>query len=219
MIWKNGVEIAEMTVLRCAFCMCVATGTKIQTTSLLLSTCLRTAICLPEASNWEHSKFFTFWKISLSRCLRCIVCFFDGFWKVQFLRCPCVIHFRFWLHRTRCFCPAITWQEREKWQLRSLEKKRVGSWWGWMDEYTSWVQHREDTGHHDNHDYHEHVWSIRMLQNFYPRCFGVWNIWEVFEEKDKQQRALALECVVVCNQKHLWASKQLYLHIQLAMGK
>ena len=54
--------------------VCVATGTKIQTTSLLLSTCLRTAICLPEASNWEHSKFFTFWKISLSRCLRCIVC-------------------------------------------------------------------------------------------------------------------------------------------------
>ena len=119
------------------------------------------------------------------------VCVFWWIFKGSIFALSMCHPFRFWLHRTRCFCPAITWHEREKWQLRSLEKKHVGSWWGWMDEYTSWVQHREDTGHHDNHDYHEHVWSIRMLQNFYPRCFGVLNIWVSFWRKRQTTKSVS----------------------------
>ena len=119
------------------------------------------------------------------------VCVFWWIFKGSIFALSMCHPFRFWLHRTRCFCPAITWHEREKWQLRSLEIKHVGSWWGWMDEYTSWVQHREDTGHHDNHDYHEHVWSIRMLQDFYPRCFGVLNIWVSFWRKRQTTKSVS----------------------------
>lgn len=175
--------------------------------------------CLSGASNWEHSKCSTFWKISLSRCLRCIVHFFDGFWKVQFLRCPCVIHFDSdWIG------PGVFAR-----RLRGT-KGRSGNFVLWSKnmlarDWAGWMSIRREFNIVRIQDTMTIMTTMNMFEVF--ACFKIsiqdvwvsWTFGEVFEEKDKQQRALALECVVVCNQKHLWASKQLYLHIQLAMGK
>lgn len=141
-------------------------------------------ICLSGASTRNCSKFLTFKNITF-RCLKCtFLCFFWGkiisrsnLLRVAVQSVSSMNWFR--PHRTRCFCPAITWHEREKWQHRSLARDETG-WMGVMGPMSetsiSWWGYRIPVRIMNHDNYHDHVWSIWMLQNFHGRCFGVLNI-------------------------------------------
>lgn len=125
--------------------------------------------------------FFRSEKYHLQSVWGALCIFVDRFWKVQILRCPCVIHFDSdligpgvsarWLRGTKGRSGNLV-----PWRKSMLACDETG-WMGVMgpmvESSKSWWWYRIPVRIMNHDNYHDHVWSIWMLQNFHGRRFRV----------------------------------------------
>ena len=206
MVWK----LPKMTVLHCEFCICVATGTKIQTTSLLLSTCLRTehvAFREPQLGTSFKVLFNILKNITNSGVWSALFCvfLFEGNYiisKSNLLRCPVHVSSMNWF---RVFIgPGVLIARR----LRGT-KGRSGNIVPWLvmrlDGWVSRVQwqrlqyHGEDTGYPVSimESWPLPVTTMTIFEVvgcfklFNGRCFGVLNILGSFWRKRQTTKSVS----------------------------